>query len=154
MSSRSAWSSRFRWDSTTIQLVGLSINTCASIIMTLRVFLLHEKLQVNEDGTSIIVFNDREDAEQAMTYVCVALYFISFFLYLWSAFLSQANRRKEFYLLEKYFGVDFSDISGVSFDDVEDFEEEKRRGYTIKKAKDVTHTSAFEVHRRHTRTEL
>lgn len=151
---RSSWSSRFRWDSTTIQLVGLSINTCASIIMTLRVFLLHERLRVSEDGTSTLVFNDRADAEQAMTYVCVALYFLSFFLYLWSAFLSQANRRKEFYLLEKYFGVDFSDISGVSFDDVEDFEEEKRRGYTIKKAKDVQHASAFEVHRRHTRTEL
>ena len=152
--SQSTWSSRIEWDSTTIQLLGLSINTAASIIMTLRVFILHEKLQVDKNGNALVIFNDREDVEQAMTYVCVALYFISFFLFLWSAFLKQSNRRKEFYLLEKYFGIDFTDISGVSFDDVEDFEEEKRRGYTIKKAKDVVHKSAFEVHQKHKRIEL
>lgn len=146
--------SRFRWDSTTIRLLGLSINTSASIIMTIHVLLIHEKLQINKDGNSIVVFNDREGAEKAMMYVCVGLYFLSFFLYLWSAFLEQSNRRKEMYLFEKYFGVDFSDISGVSFDDLEDFEEEKRRGYTIKKAKDVKYTSAFEVHSKHIKSEL
>lgn len=151
---RGRWTSRFEWDSTTIQLLGLAINTSASIIMTLHVILLHEKLQVDKDGTAIIVFNDREGAETAMMYVSVGLYFLSFFLYLWSAFLKQANRRKEFYLLEKYFGVDFSDISGVSFDDVEDFEAEKERGYTIKKAKDVRQASQFEVHGQHLKTEL
>lgn len=145
---------RFQWDSATIRLLGLSINTSASIIMTLHVLLLHEKLQVNKNGETIVVLNDRETVERTMMYICVGLYFVSFFLYLWSSFLEQSNRRKEFYLLEKYFGVDFSDISGVPFDDVEDFEEEKRRGYTIKKAKDVFHRSAFEVHRQHVKTEL
>lgn len=137
------------WDPTTIRLLGLSINTSASIIMTVHVLLLHEKLQVNKDGESIIVFNDREGAEKIMMYVSVALYFLSFFLFLWSAFMEQTHRRKEFYLLEKYFGVDFSDIHGVSLDDVEDFEEEKRRGFTITKAKDVRHEHPYEVHKKH-----
>lgn len=146
--------SRFRWDSTTIRLLGLSINTSASIIMTIHVLLIHEKLQIDKDGNSIVVFNDREGTEKAMMYVCVGLYFLSFFLYLWSAFLEQSNRRKEFYLLEKYFGVDFSDISGVSFSDVEDFEEEKMRGYTVKKAKDVKYASSFEIHDKHIQNEM
>ena len=117
--------------------------------MTLHVLLLHEKLQINKNGESIIVFNDRENVEQIMMYISAGLYFLSFFLFLWSAFMEQTQRRKEFYLLEKYFGVDFSDIHGVSLDDVEDFEEEKRRGFTIVKAKDVKHEHPYEVHKKH-----
>jgi hypothetical protein len=145
---------RFRWDSTTISLVGLTVNTAASIIMTLHVLLLHEKLQANKDGEAIIVFNDRESVEKSMMYVAVGLYFLSFFLFLWSAFLEQANRRKEMYVLSKYFGVDFSDISGVSFDDVEDFEEEVSKGYTLKKAKDVRHPPTIETHAKHNKIDL
>ena len=141
---------QLRWDATTIRLLGLGINTTASIIMTLHVTLIHRRYEVNSSGAVVAITNDRENIEHILMYCAVGFYIISFFLFVWSAFLEQANRRKEFYLLEKYFNVDFSDLHGVSIDDVEDFEAEKQRGFTIRKAKDVLYKSPFEVHKTHT----
>ncbi len=143
---------QFRFDSNMIRLTGLCINTIASIVMTVHVIVLHEKLQVSRTGETIVVLNDREHAERIMMYVVVGLYMISFVLYIWSAFLEQSNRRKEMYLLEKYFGVNFTDISGVSFDEVEDFEYEKQQGFSVRKAKDIKRKSPYEIHKNHTYT--
>jgi len=146
---------KFKYDATMIRLTGLSINTVASIIMTLRVILIHKQYMIvhtydpSTGSDAETIQNDREVQETAMTYTAAVMYVIAFFFYLWSAFLEQSNRRKERYLLEKFFGVDFHDIHGVTMDDVEDFEEEKRRGYTIRKAKDIHRDVKYESHKSH-----
>lgn len=127
-----------------LHLLGLGINTSASIIWTVHIYLLHRELIV-KDGK---VVDDRAVPEEVLMFIVISLYFASFVLFILSAFLEQTRKRKVWYLVEKHFGVDFNDVHGVSMDDVEDFEEEKRRGFTIKKAKDTLRTVHFETHTR------
>lgn len=112
-------------DESTLQIIGLSIDVVASIILTLHVILIHSKLQVSNTGQGLVVLNDRESIEAILLYISVGLFVISFFFLIWSALLTNSNRKKERYLLERHLDIDLTDFSGVSMDQVNTFNKQR-----------------------------
>ncbi len=113
-------------DAAQIQLVGLSIDITATIILTLHVILIHRKLRADVDGNSIVILSGREAIEEALLYVSVSMYFIGFMLFVWANFKGRNEDAKRRFLLEKHLGIDLTDIRGITMLDVQRFEREKK----------------------------
>lgn len=106
------------WTPFNITIVAYSLDIIATIILTIHVLLIHEKLQVSSDGNSVeIVLNDREHIERALIITAVALYLISFVMFLWALFKSKQENEVRLSQLENRKDVAYNNtmISPTSF---------------------------------------
>lgn len=101
-----------------IKLTAWSINIICAVILTLRVILVPE-------GSGIT---------NGILYAVVGLNLCTFLMLIWAQLLTRSYDKKRRYLMEKRFGIDFTDISGVTDAEIKAFEEEKQ--YKLPKAKD------------------
>ena len=89
------------WTPFNITVVAYSIDIIATIILTVHVLVIHDKLQVSSDGNSVeIVLNDREHIERALIITAVVFYLVSFVMFLWALFKSKQESEERFIHLE------------------------------------------------------
>lgn len=120
-------------DPTNILLIAVCVEIIANIILSLAVVLVHTKLQANLE-TGDVTVNDH--AQNIVIYVCIAALIVSFCLAIWAQVKEHSDDRKLRYIMERHFGLDFSDIRGVTEEEVTKWENEKDEGYSIRKVKD------------------
>jgi len=122
-------------DPTNILLIAICIEIVASIILSLSVVLVHTKLKV-DFSTGDVVSDSNQNVQDVVLYICIAIFLISFCLTVWAQVKEHSDDRKLRYIMERHFGFDFSDVDGITEEEVTRWEKEKDRGYSIRKAKD------------------
>lgn len=89
------------WTPFNITVVAYSIDIIATIILTIHVLVIHDKLQVSSDGNSVeIVLNDREHIERALIITAVIFYLVSFVMFLWALFKNKQENEERLIHLE------------------------------------------------------
>lgn len=122
-------------DPTNILLIAVCMEIIASIILSLSVVLVHTKLKADLI-TGDVVPDDKENAQNIILYICIAVFLVSFCLAIYAQVKEHSDDRKVRYIMERHFGIDFSDIRGVTEEEVTKWEKEKDEGYSIRRAKD------------------
>jgi len=122
-------------DPSNILLIAICMEIVASIILSLSVVLVHTKLKVDFDIGDVVP-DEKEQVQNIILYVCIAVFLISFCLTIWAQVKEHSDDRKLRYIMERHFGIDFSDIRGITEEEVTLWEKEKDQGYSIRRAKD------------------
>jgi len=109
----------FWTDPPLIRLTAYSINIVCSVILTLHVILIPQGIPAQND----------------VLYAVVTLNLCTFLMFVWATLVQRSSERKRRYLMESHFNFDFTDVSGVTEEELRHFDEE--RAFKLKKAKDL-----------------